>query len=466
MISQSSIPRILTGLVLLLIICNAAVFIFSGLLSIPVKAATTAPNITITFDSCNGEPAIQIQTRPGSTFTQPAKPIRTGYTFKGWYTEPDGAGRLFEQPALNDMTVFANWEIKKYIVCFSPNMQDLLWQRQYQNLPESWSVWVTHGSPIPMPPVYNLNGYDLVNWNTEPDGSGKSIDANIIVTDGLWLFAQWQAKYYSVNLSDWDGSLFGQTSVRYGELLKYPDEPVRPGYRFIDWDGINIIYENCSLTARYEVIPLTLKSDSSFVKDYAFSLIRNIPYGTTQKQLIASFENEISMLKVTHFDYSLITNPNDVLHTGNRIILFTDGQIIADYCLKITDDPAIERPVDCEAGYTPDSNNPGSPITETPDDNPGQTSSATVNEDIDHASTTLQSENSNQTPTHETTSNSILDESQSVMQADSKTYPPAGSTNPTIWMMIGGCTVGSASLFIILTAIQKHLPKPPPIQKS
>lgn len=68
------------------------------------------PAYTVTFDS-GDDPAFASETIwPGETVRLPAAPERTGYTFTGWYTSPDG-GEPFdpETPLTDDLTVHAGW---------------------------------------------------------------------------------------------------------------------------------------------------------------------------------------------------------------------------------------------------------------------------------------------------------------------------------------------------------------------
>ena len=45
--------------------------------------------------------------------SMPQAPVRNGYKFLGWYTEPDGAGTLFNQDTVinGDITVYGFWEV-------------------------------------------------------------------------------------------------------------------------------------------------------------------------------------------------------------------------------------------------------------------------------------------------------------------------------------------------------------------
>ena len=64
----------------------------------------------VTFDS-NGGSEVPMQTvKVGSKVTQPANPVKEGYTFAGWYKEQSLLNRYsFDQPVSQHMTLYAKW---------------------------------------------------------------------------------------------------------------------------------------------------------------------------------------------------------------------------------------------------------------------------------------------------------------------------------------------------------------------
>jgi uncharacterized repeat protein (TIGR02543 family) len=68
---------------------------------------------TVAFDASGGTPIISTaQTGYGdNTVSLPSNPVRSGYTFSGWYTEANGLGAAFtgDTPVTADTTVYAKW---------------------------------------------------------------------------------------------------------------------------------------------------------------------------------------------------------------------------------------------------------------------------------------------------------------------------------------------------------------------
>jgi uncharacterized protein (TIGR02145 family)/uncharacterized repeat protein (TIGR02543 family) len=75
-------------------------------------------NYTVTFDAQGAtNPASMEVKYPATTvITLPAAPTKTGYTFAGWWTAPNGGGTQFlgNTPVIQNTAVYAKWEIRDY----------------------------------------------------------------------------------------------------------------------------------------------------------------------------------------------------------------------------------------------------------------------------------------------------------------------------------------------------------------
>ncbi|TXK83999.1 InlB B-repeat-containing protein [Paenibacillus sp. N3.4] len=90
-------------------------------------AKWTASEYTVTFDPNNGSTAFSQSVNHGGKATKPADPMKTGYTFKGWYTENDTAFD-FNTAITGNVTVVAKWEAfsgDAYLVALSLSSGEL-----------------------------------------------------------------------------------------------------------------------------------------------------------------------------------------------------------------------------------------------------------------------------------------------------------------------------------------------------
>ena len=117
---------------------------------------------------------------------------RSGYSFQGWNTAPDGTGTAYKDRAsltpTEDMTLFAQWK-KAFQIMFHANTSENI----------AWGRTVTEGSSITIPTISDYGvtppaGKEFDCWNTAPDGSGISYSPNTIIipTANMELYGQWK----------------------------------------------------------------------------------------------------------------------------------------------------------------------------------------------------------------------------------------------------------------------------------
>ncbi|HHV45724.1 MAG TPA: InlB B-repeat-containing protein [Tissierellia bacterium] len=77
---------------------------------------------TITFDTKGGSDIEPVSYPVGSVIAKPADPTKPGYTFDGWYSDPDLTQVFFFTTMPDeDITIYAKWRANEYIVTFDPN---------------------------------------------------------------------------------------------------------------------------------------------------------------------------------------------------------------------------------------------------------------------------------------------------------------------------------------------------------
>ena len=78
------------------------------------------------FDSCGGSAVATMDKLVGSLIVNIPEPTRRGYTFRGWFTEPDGCGQsaLTQTIPTDGITIYAYWTPNPYIVTFHMNGGD------------------------------------------------------------------------------------------------------------------------------------------------------------------------------------------------------------------------------------------------------------------------------------------------------------------------------------------------------
>lgn len=138
------------------------------------------------FDSQGGS----VQNYIGMGYGSAVGPLPTteklGYDFEGWYTEPAGKGIQVTADTIysikDNLTVYANWKIKQYVINFETNGGNKL-----NSLTQNYNVLVGENSvesPI-------KDGYTFVGWYTDAKFANKvCFPYNIGAADALF-YAKW-----------------------------------------------------------------------------------------------------------------------------------------------------------------------------------------------------------------------------------------------------------------------------------
>ena len=204
---------------------------------------TLTDGCTVTFDTDGGS-AVEPQTVvSGRKAVRPADPVRTGYTFAGWYL--DGEVYDFDTPVTTDLTLTAHWTANSYTITFdtaggsaiAPITQD-------------------YGTPITAPADPTREGYTFAGWD-------KAIPATM-PAENMTVTAQWTVNQYTITFDTAGGSAIAPITQDYGTAITAPADPTREGYTFVGWSPAipaTMPAENMTVTAQWRVNRYTITYD-------------------------------------------------------------------------------------------------------------------------------------------------------------------------------------------------------------
>ena len=204
---------------------------------------TLTDGCTVTFDTDGGS-AVESQTVvSGRKAVRPADPVRTGYTFAGWYL--DGEVYDFDTPVTTDLTLTAHWTANQYTITFdtaggsaiAPITQD-------------------YGTAITAPADPTREGYTFAGWD-------KAIPATM-PAENMTITAQWTVNQYTITFDTAGGSEIAPITQDYGTPITAPADPTRNGYTFVGWSPAipaTMPAENMTVTAQWRVNRYTITYD-------------------------------------------------------------------------------------------------------------------------------------------------------------------------------------------------------------
>ena len=146
-------------------------------------------SLTVTWDAgsnggtINGKASFSETVKPNSVPAAPStSPVKTGHTFKNWYTEKTGGKRYTTVTAITaSQTFYAQFEANKYVVTW--NLGD----------GRSETTEQIYGEKLVLPTEPTRKNAEFLGWFTEKDG-GTEVTANTVFkeTAATTYYAHWE----------------------------------------------------------------------------------------------------------------------------------------------------------------------------------------------------------------------------------------------------------------------------------
>ena len=191
-------------------------------------------NVTATFNSAGGSNISSQTVAVGSRIVEPKDPVRSGYTFLGWYV--DGQKYDFTKGVEKDITLVAKWKKQITNVTGISVDKNVLKMKQGQveqlkvtvtpnnasNKAVKWETSNAKVATVKDGKVTAKNFGKAIVTATALDGSGKKISCNVTVGYAI---------DYKLNGGK---NTKDNPAVYYNEVVKLKN-PTRKGYNFVGW---------------------------------------------------------------------------------------------------------------------------------------------------------------------------------------------------------------------------------------
>ncbi|EAD8646431.1 LPXTG cell wall anchor domain-containing protein [Listeria monocytogenes] len=188
-------------------------------------AETDTTKYKITLD-VNGEHVLMGEYEAGATnMPAPARPMVEGYSFGGWFEEPNGTGIRWyfagvPMPA-KDVVLYAYFTINTYTAT-------LISEERTATQPVVYQKKINE----PTKPV--KDGYTFIGWYDAETGGKKWDFANDLMPGkNITLYARFASKTYPMTFDN--GGVTTTETVDYDGLAEEPTTPTKAGYTFDGW---------------------------------------------------------------------------------------------------------------------------------------------------------------------------------------------------------------------------------------
>ncbi|MFF2179039.1 leucine-rich repeat protein [Lysinibacillus sp. NPDC058147] len=207
-------------------------------------------NYIVTFNSNGGSEVPSEKVLEGNLLQEPAKPVKGGYTFAGWYknTEFKTAWDFAKDVVTENITLYAKWtknntsegesgEVKpSYKVTFNSNGGSVVPSQE-----------ALEGETLLAPTIPAKKGYTFAGWYKDTGFASAWDFTKDVVTENITLYAKWtkdntsegesgeSTPSYIVTYESNGGSEVPSKEVSKGELLQAPPTPVKEDHTFAGW---------------------------------------------------------------------------------------------------------------------------------------------------------------------------------------------------------------------------------------
>ncbi|MDY0278017.1 MAG: InlB B-repeat-containing protein, partial [Acholeplasma sp.] len=133
-------------------------------------------------------------------------PVRTGYSFMGWYKD-DELTQVVEFTTVQaaNMVLYAKWEINQYSIYFKTN-----------DVESVETITQDYGTEFELPTIAK-EGHTFVGWYID-ESMTQLVDFSTIQANDIVMYAKWEINNYYINYYDIKQDLLGLTLV-YGEKI-------------------------------------------------------------------------------------------------------------------------------------------------------------------------------------------------------------------------------------------------------
>lgn len=191
---------------------------------ITLYAKWVIAEFTISFESNGGNSISSITQNYQTTITKPTDPIKTGYSFGGWYSDEQLTTRFaFVTMPGEDIKLYARWGTNFYVITFQSNGGSVV-----------PTIIEEYGNSITAPEIPTKLGHTFDSWYTNT-GLTNKYTFNTMPSSNFTLYAKWNVVQYTITFNSSGGSNVGSITRNYGSSVSSPSNPNKSGYVFAGW---------------------------------------------------------------------------------------------------------------------------------------------------------------------------------------------------------------------------------------
>lgn len=180
-------------------------------------------NKAIGFESNGGSYVESLIGETGDLVLEPEAPIKEGYSFVGWYSDPGLINEYnFTTIPEQGLVLYAKWEAKQYTISFKHDSPGYV--------VDPWVL--SYGEEIPSLTIPSKDGHVFAGWYLEQQYINR-FDLLYMPANNFTLYAKWEFDVIKIafEIEYQIPTIIGV----FGEKIIAPTAPTKEGYTFAGW---------------------------------------------------------------------------------------------------------------------------------------------------------------------------------------------------------------------------------------
>lgn len=177
--------------------------------------------LQVTYDNNGGSLCSSKEVYYGDNYNMVCTPVRTGYTFEGWYFDNKKIDSNTKVTTIGNHTLTAQWKINKYTISFDEKA--------------CRSITKEYGAEVGKLCVPKRNGYLFAGWYKEVNNKMILINETTEVTGNITLKAKWVKEGYTITFDNNEGYGCSTLIVEKDEPIGSLCIPKKENSTFLGW---------------------------------------------------------------------------------------------------------------------------------------------------------------------------------------------------------------------------------------
>lgn len=223
----------------------------------PASDGSPASAWNVIFNTNGGSPVATQQVADNGSAVLPTAPIKQGYQFSGWYTDPSLSNSW--DPASSvvkaDTVIYAKWT-PVWTVTFNTNGGSYV---ASQKVNDGERAIMPTATPKKMAGGGIPNSQTFEGWYTDNGTFKNQWDPSVPITSDITLYAKW-SMIWSVKEIINNGTTSPSIAVPDGQVAVKPSDPTRDNSQFMGW------YTNLGFTDEYKFDSSVTTNETIYAK--------------------------------------------------------------------------------------------------------------------------------------------------------------------------------------------------------